>query len=129
MAKHGGARAGAGRPKGSEEQATIDKRTNRALIRAAVTPHIEKLVNSHVANACGVSFMRLRYPDGRFANATDEKQIDAAIAAGASWFEIFTQQPHQASASMLLAYAADKPVEPVEVSGEGGGPVVVKWAE
>jgi hypothetical protein len=30
---------------------------------------------------------------------------------------------------MLLAYAADKPVEPVEHTGPEGGALIVKWKE
>jgi hypothetical protein len=122
----GGKRAGAGRPKGSEEQATIDKRTNRALIREAARPYIEKIVRAHGENALGVSYMVLRAEDGSFVRATDEKQVDAALASGTAAYRIYTKEPHQGSASMLLAYAADKPVEPVEHSGPDGTAIPIE---
>ena len=56
-------------------------------------------------------------------------QVKAALASGGDAFRLYTRQPHQASAAMLLAYAADKPVEPVEVSGDGGGPVKFQWQD
>ena len=75
----------------------------------------------------GVQYMVLRAPDGSFVRATDVKQLDAALASGEAAFRIYTKEPHQGSASMLLAYAADKPVEPVEVTGAEGGPLVITW--
>jgi len=122
---NGGARPGAGRPKGSESEETKQKRLHRQRIRELVAEQIDPITLAQIANAQGVSYMVLRQPDGTFARATDVKQIDAACAAGAASFRIFTQQPHQASAAMLLAYVADKPVEPYEHSGPDGGPIEV----
>lgn len=127
MAGNGGKRPGAGRPKGSESPHTLAKRANRERIRALVERDIDPLIQAQKANALGVSYMILRHKDGSFARATDVKQIDAACAAGAEAFQIFTQQPNQQSAAMLLGYAADKPVEPVEISGEDGGPLEISW--
>lgn len=123
----GGQRAGAGRPEGSLDQHTLKKRANREIIRKLVEKHLEPIIKAQAAHAMGVSYMRLRNPDGTFARATDEKQIDAAIAAGATWFEIFTEAPNTQAANTLLGYVADKPVEPVEHTGEGGGPIAYKW--
>jgi hypothetical protein len=121
----GGARAGAGRPKGSEEQATLDKRANRALIREAAKPYIERIVQAQADNALGVNYIVLRQPDGSYARATDVEALDAALAAGEGAFKVYTKEPHQGSASLVLAYAADKPVEAVELSGPDGGPVEI----
>jgi hypothetical protein len=118
-----------GRPPGSEEQATIDKRANRAVIRELVKQHLAPIVAAQADNAKGVSYLVLRAPDGSFVRATDEKQLDAALASGEAAFRIYTKEPHHGSASMLLAYAADKPVEPMEVSGADGGPVIFKWQD
>lgn len=125
--KHGGARPGAGRPAGGENEHTIAKRINRERIRQLIEPKLQAIIEAQALHAMGVSYMRLRNPDGSFARATDEKQIDAAIAAGATWFQIFTEAPNTQAANTLMGYAADKPVEPVEHSGEGGGPIVVTW--
>jgi hypothetical protein len=103
-----------------EDEATKQKRETRQRIRELVREHLDPIVGAQIENAKGVSYMVLRHPDGTFARATDVKQIDAACAAGAQAFRIFTQQPNQQSASTLLAYAADKPVEPLEVSGPDG---------
>jgi hypothetical protein len=126
----GGKRDGAGRPKGSEEQATLDKRAHRALIREAIKPHITAIIAAQVDNAKGVPYLVLRDASGAYVRATDEKQVDEALArlnAGDdSAMRFYTKEPHQGSASMLLAYAADKPVEPVEHSGPGGEAIPIE---
>lgn len=126
---HGGARPNSGRPAGGENTATIAKRETREAICAIVRKELEPIVKAQVLNAQGVSYMMLRQKDGSFTRATDVKQIDAACAAGSIAFQIFTQQPNQQSAAMLLGYAADKPIEPHEHSGEDGGPIKlsVSW--
>ncbi len=122
---HGGTREGAGAKLGSHQAHTLAKRSNREAIRKLVEAELAGIVCAQVLHAKGVSYMRLRNPDGSFARATDEKQIDAAIAAGATWFQIFTEAPNTQAANTLLGYVADKPVEPHEITGEDGGPLKV----
>lgn len=135
----GGKRIGAGykngvptgRPKGGHNQATLTANEQKAVARQTIRDHvisfIPEIVRAQRENAMGVAYMVLRAPDGSFVRATDVKQMDAALASGEAAYRIYTKEPHQGSASMLLSYAADKPVEPLEVSGEGGGPVVFTW--
>ena len=125
-----------GRPKGTtgiQHKPTIaaaeQKAIAREVIRDHIRGHIPAIIQAQVENAIGIPYMVLRAPDGSFVRATDEKQVDAALAAGNTAFKLYTKEPHTAAASMLLAYAADKPVEPLEVTGEGGGPLVVKWQD
>lgn len=126
-----------GRPPGAKNAATIsaneEKQIARSVIRQHIQEHIPAIIAAQIDNAKGVPYLVLRDSSGAYVRATDEKQLDAAIAAynagDTNVLKFYTKEPHATSASMLLAYAADKPVEPVEVSGEGGGPVVVKWAE
>jgi hypothetical protein len=114
-----------GRPPGSENEATKQKRLARQRIRDLVWQKIDPLIDAQLENALGVSYLVLRQKDGSYTEATDAAQVKAAIAAGDAAFKVYTRQPHQPSAAMLLAYAADKPVEPVELTGEDGGPLEV----
>lgn len=123
-----------GRPKGTtgiQHKSTIsaheEKQITRSVIREHIREHIPAIIRAQVENAIGVPYMVLRAPDGSFVRATDEKQVDAALAAGEASYKIYTKEPHTAAATMLLAYAADKPVEPVEVTGSEGGPLIVSW--
>ena len=125
----GGKRTGAGRPKGSLEQATLEKREFRAFIREKVRERQRELVDSQLDNAIGVYVMTIRNEDGTFTVAETPAEIKAGLAAQGTLARIYARQPNQQSGATLLAYAADKPVEPVEVSGEGGGPLEIRWKE
>ena len=125
MAKtgRGGSREGAGRPPGSLEAHTLAKKANREAIRAFVEARLQPLLTAQYANATGCAYMLVRHEDGTFSRANSEEDIDAALKRGENAFQILTQQPNQGAASMLLGYAADKPVEPVEHSGTDGQPL------
>jgi hypothetical protein len=124
-ARINGARGG--RPKGSLEHSTLAKKFARQRIQELVTARLDEIVGAQLENAKGVQYMVLRRPDGSFARATDADMIDEACKLGAEAFQIFTMQPHQQSAALLLGYAADKPVEPHEHTGAEGGPMELTW--
>lgn len=132
MAKDGTTR---GRPKGihTPHRATIAANEQKALAREAirqhVAAHIPEIVRAQTENALGISYLVIRDKNGSFVEATNAEQVKAALASGGECFRVYTRQPHQGSAAMLLAYAADKPVEPVELSGAEGGPIAVRWKE
>lgn len=107
----GGKRPGAGRPKGAKNERTLDLIWERELLRRQILKERGPMVQAQMAHAQGVSYMVLRNPDGTFTRATDEKQIDAACAVGASAFKIFTQAPNPQAFNTLMAYAVDKPKE------------------
>lgn len=109
-----------GRQKGTKNQATIDREWERELLRRQILKARGPMTDAQIAHAQGVSYMVLRNPDGTFTRATDEKQIDAACAVGASAFKIFTQVPNPQSYNTLMAYAVDKPKEqPQEIQVSG----------
>lgn len=120
---HGGKREGAGRPPGSLNPSTLKKKAIRDRLLARYEAEADAMWDAQFAHARGVSYMRLRNPDGSFARATDEKQIDAAIAAGAAWFNIFTESPNTQAFVALSDRAIDKPTEHLEHSGPDGGPI------
>jgi polysaccharide pyruvyl transferase WcaK-like protein len=114
-----------GRPPGSISNSTLEKQEARDFIRKRVREALAPMVDAQILHCQGVSYMRLRNPDGSFARATDEKQIDAAIAAGASWFQIFTEAPNTQAFVALSDRAFDKPKEHMELTGEDGGPLEI----
>jgi len=85
------------------------------------------MTKAQIEHAQGVSYMVLRAPDGSFARATDEKQIDAACAVGESAFRIFTQAPNTQAFADLMNRTFGKPPERLEHTGAEGGPVIFKW--
>ncbi len=127
----GGKRAGAGRkPTGArrltrvlQEEARLTKESAREVTRQLVFERLRPMVTAQMAHAEGISYMILRHPTGTFTRATDVAQLDAACAAGAAAFRIFTQAPNVQAFSDLMNRALDKPVEQVQVTGKDGGPV------
>lgn len=122
-----------GRPKGALSKTTLSANEQKAIarevIRAHITAHIPAIIEAQKDNALGVQYLVVRDKNGSYVEATNAAQVQAALKAGGDAFRVFTRQPHQGSAAMLLAYAADKPVEPVEMTGAEGGPLVVKWKD
>ena len=114
-----------GKPKGYKAPKTIEKEMERERLRQMVCAEMEPMTQAQIQHAKGVSYMVLRMPDGSFARATDEKQIDAACAAGAQAFRIFTQAPNPAAYKDLMDRALDKPKEQVEVTGKDSGPLEI----
>jgi hypothetical protein len=106
-----------GKPKGFKAPATIDKELYRERLRQLVCAQLEPMAEAQVEHAKGVQYMILRMPDGTYARATEEKQIDAACAIGATAFKIMTQAPNTQAFTALLDRALDKPKDqPLEVN-------------
>lgn len=110
-----------GKRKGFKAVKTIEKELERERLRQMVCAELEPMTKAQIAHAKGVSYMVLRHSDGTFARATDEKQIDAACAVGATAFQIFTQAPNVQAFTDLMNRALDKPAEQVQLQGPDGG--------
>jgi hypothetical protein len=117
MGNLGGRRPGAGRPKGQKQ---LDKLAAREELRKIVIANLTPLLAAQIEHAKGIKHMILRGKDGQFIRATDEKQIDAALAIGESAYYLFTKDPSVQAFTDLMNRALDKPVEPVEVAHSGG---------
>lgn len=118
-----------GLPKGYKFQKTLEKEAARTHLRKKVFAELDPILDAQIAHAKGVSYMVLRHSDGTFTRATDETQLDAALASGAQAFQIFTQAPNVQASADLLNRALDKPAEQVRVTGADDGPVehVFRW--
>lgn len=118
---------GSGKPKGYQAPKTIEKELERELLRQQVIANRARMTAAQIENACGVSYMVLRRPDGSYTLATDKKQLEAAVAAGAESFEIFTRVPNTAAYADLMNRALDKPAEQeLKIQHDGRLEIVVK---
>lgn len=113
-----------GRQKGTRNVATVEKELDiaweRELIRRQVLQQRGPMIDAQIDHAKGVYYMLIRRPDGTYSRATDESQINAAVAIGGEALKVFTQAPNPQSFSTLMAYAVDKPKEqPQEVQISG----------
>lgn len=125
--KRGGARPNSGPKKGAIYKPTLSKAEGREILRAYVMQHMPAMTQAQVLHAQGIKHMILRGKDGQFIRATDEKQIDAALAIGESAYYLFTKDPSVQAYTDLMNRALDKPSEHVEVTGADKGPLKVQW--
>jgi hypothetical protein len=129
---NGGARPGAGRPRGKKMLKTLEKEQAREFVRQYVTEHLEPMIKAQIANACGVQHFFLRDPStGQFKQITDPDEIEAALnvenASEGSTYWIFTQNPNVQAFTDLLNRALDKPAEHVQIAGADDGPIQIQW--
>src|SRR5215831_5852396 len=123
---NGGARPGAGRPRGKKMLKTLEKEAARELVRQKITERLETLIDAQIDNAEGIRHLMMRDPKtGRFERITgDAKQVDKAIKSkNACW--IYTKAPNVQAFTDLMNRALDKPAEHVEI--EGAGSITIRW--
>lgn len=126
---HGGARAGAGKKKGSKHASTLSKEKARELAREIITREMEPMIHAQIAHACGINHFFLRDPKTKqFVRITDPKAIETALNSGdeGSYYWIFTKDPSVQAFTDLLNRALDKPAEQIKHTGEDGGPIIIK---
>jgi hypothetical protein len=108
-----------GRPK---KKVTLDKEAARALVRERVIADLGPVIDAQLANAKGLAHFFLRDPKTKqFVLITDPKQIALALNMGeqGSYYWIHTKDPSIQAATLLLAYALDKPKEQMDVQVSG----------
>lgn len=119
----GGPQPGSGRPKGRQNQSTIDKAKAREALRAIVIQHMGELVSAQVANAKGLKYLVVRNKkSGKFERVSEAM---ARLEEGLEHVEIWEKEPSVAAFTDLMNRALDKPVEPHEVEHSGG--IEVSW--
>ena len=125
---NGGARPGAGKPRGVKWPSTLRKEEARELVRRYVTERLPQFLDAMSDNITGIRHLMMRDPKaGKFERITgDAKQIDKAIKSkNACW--IYTKDPNVQAFTDLLNRAIDRPAEHVQVEGADGGPLVIRW--
>jgi hypothetical protein len=123
---NGGARPGAGKPRGVKWPSTLRKEEARELVRRYVTERLPQFLDAMSDNITGIRHLMMRDPKtGKFERVTgDAKQIDKALKSNnACW--IYTKDPNVQAFTDLLNRAIDKPAEHVEI--EGAGSITIRW--
>jgi hypothetical protein len=125
---HGGARPGAGWPKGKKWPSTLRKEEARELVRQFITERLPEFLDAMAATVVGTKHLMMRDPkSGQFTRVTgDARQVDKAVKSkNACW--IYTKDPNVQAFTDLLNRAIDRPAEHVQLEGADGGPLVIKW--
>lgn len=106
---HGGRRAGAGKPKGHQAQATLDKIAAREFVRARVTAQLGPLVDAQIANAKGLSYLVIREKKtGKFVRVSEAM---ARVTKDQEIVEVWEKDPSTPAFAYLLDRALDRPAE------------------
>lgn len=108
--------ATSGMKKGFKAPETREREAEEAAFKQLIYQHVEAMTTNQIEHAKGIGYMMLRHTDGTFTRATDEKQLDAAVAAGATAFQLFTQAPHTPAYMELMNRAFGKPKESVDLT-------------
>jgi hypothetical protein len=127
----GGARPGAGRPKGSIEPKRIEKEEARARLRALVMASMDPLVQAQIANAQGIKYLVAREKkSGKFRRLTEAQallQVGGEEANDLEIIEVWEKDPSVQAFTDLMNRTIDKPVE--QVQADVSGALVIRWQE
>lgn len=119
---HGGARKGAGKPKGTKWASTITKEAARDALRQIVLAEMPALTAAQISHAKGLSYLVGRDRTGKFKKLTSD-EADKALA-GESEFtlvEVWEKDPSVQAFTDLMNRALDKPKEQeqeIKLTGE-----------
>ena len=126
-----------GRPKGAKSKATLEREAVLRAFRERVMGSAHRLFNAQMSIAEGCSFLyRVEETtvkgkkDRKHVLVTDENEIrrylDGEVEAD-DYHYITTERPNNLAIADMLNRAFGRPTEVHEHTGEGGGPIVLRW--
>ena len=121
----GGARPGAGKPKGYKHQGTLEKEAARKLLRERVCEKLIPLIDAQIENALGIKYLVVRdKKTGKFIRVT-EAMAKVKVGDSEEVIEVWEKDPSAHAFDGLVSQALGKAPQHIELTGEGGGPVKV----
>jgi hypothetical protein len=127
---HGGARKGAGRPKGSRNTGYLTKEAGREALRQLVLAELGPLVQAQIAAAKGIQHLVVRNKKtGKFERVTNPDQMVALLnhESESEVWELWERDPSTQAFTDLMNRTLDKPTEMMNVEHTGG--VEITWKE
>lgn len=127
--KVGGARPGAGRPKGTKNPSTFTKEQAREALRQIVLREMDSLTAAQIAHAKGLSYLVGRDKGGKFKKLTSD-EAEKALAGESEYtlVEVWEKDPSVQAFTDLMNRALDKPKEQeqdVSIRGDLG----IRWLD
>jgi hypothetical protein len=125
---HGGKRAGAGRPAGSLNKVTEERRKTEEALQMRIMKNVERLINAQLTVAEGCSFLYRIDKDEKGKSqpavlVTDRHEIEQYLdgeTEGESYYYITTQKPESYAINSMLDRAYGKAVQKTELTGKDG---------
>ena len=119
---HGGARPGAGMPKGKVLPKTVERKRELAEIRKKIRKNADRLINAQMQLALGCSFLYKLVDKGtgkkEFVIVQDKEEIlrylNREFENTDIYYYIGTDKPDNKAISNLLDRAYGKPTQPVD---------------
>ena len=135
----GGARAGAGRPKGSKNADTLAREAIQAAVAARIWSLADRLVSAQLAAAEGVTFLFKRAKTGGpVVRVTSEDEIrrfldthgpqEEVQEGDNTFYFLAAERPNADAADRLLNRGMGKPVDQIALSGPDGKALTVPSA-
>jgi len=135
--KHGGARKGAGMPKGKKTAKTVAKELELQYIRDRVAASKESLMNAQITLATGVSYL---YRIDKDSKGRDKKpelvksqwEIESYLSGEAdpeSYYYITTEKPENNALDSLFDRTIGKPKTVNEITGKDGKDLIPDTSE
>ena len=109
--------------KGYRYQHTLERERSKQAIERVIFEQAVRMTLAQIDESMGVEYVVIRRPDGSFVRATDQAQIDAAIAAGGELVKLYRKAPNPAAYSAVMARGFGKPPEAEPLSPTGGASI------
>lgn len=109
---HGGARPGAGKPKGHKSKSTLSKEIAREELRKLVLSELEPMTRAQMDVAQGIKYLVYRSKlGGKFSVVTEEMAKGGIFEDDKVIIEVWDKQPSTQAFTDLMNRALDKPKE------------------
>ena len=124
--KHGGARLGAGMPKGKKTRKVIEREIELAYIKRRVSRAKDTLIDSQLSLARGLSYLYrvdkdAKGNDKRPELVTAQSEIEEYLSGKADedcYYHITTVKPENSAIDSLLDRTVGKPKQSINLDGE-----------
>jgi len=130
--KWGGRREGQGRPKGSKNKTTIEKKKAEIELQNRIIKNVDQLINAQfdLAKGCQFLFKTIKLKKGTKTVIVDnplevKAYFDGEYEGSDEYYFITTQKPDNFAIQALLDRAFGKAKHRTELSGEDGEPIQV----
>jgi len=112
--------------KGYKYQHTLERERTKQAVERAIFARAVQLTEAQMDESEGTHYLLIRRPDGYYVRATDQAQIDAAVAAGGELFKVYRKAPNAQSYTAVMHQGFGKPPEAHQITGAEGGPLVIR---